>query len=79
MTEEVLLIQMIVGMSCPDGRRFMELRCTDTSGNAVNIVLPATTLCGEETGNCDSCSKNNDCEMQDALGIDLGRKLIIKR
>lgn len=79
MTEEVLLIQMISGISCPNGRHFMELICSDKAGNDVRIVLPATTGCGEENEKCEFCSKNEDCEMQDAQSVDLGRKLIIKR
>lgn len=79
MTEEVLTINMISGSSCKDGRHFMELICFDKDGKNVNIVLPATTECGEEKENCDSCPKNEECEMQDAQKVDLGRKLIIQR
>jgi hypothetical protein len=79
MTEEVMMIQMISGISCPDGRHFLELVCSDSEDKPVSIILPATTGCGEEIEHCGSCSKSEDCEMQDGLQVDLGRKLAIKR
>jgi hypothetical protein len=78
MTEEVLRIGLISGISCPDGRHFQELVCADPDGKDVRVVVPTCHTCGEDVS-CTRCAKLDDCEMQDSYEIDLGRKLIIKR
>ena len=78
MSEEVLKIGMITGITCKDGRNYQELACIDKDGNEVRVVVPVSHTCGE-TVNCDSCPKQETCEMQDQYENDIGRSMIIKR
>jgi len=77
MTEEVLTIGLVSGISCPDGRHFSEIVCHDKDGNNVNVLLPTSEVCEQEV--CDQCSKYDMCEIMCPVSIELGRKIIIQR
>lgn len=77
MSEEVLEIGLISGITCRDGRNFQELIC-DSNGKEVRIMLPTSHVCGE-TVDCEDCIENETCELQDFYETDIGRKIIIKR
>lgn len=77
MSEEVLQIGLISGITCPDGRQFSELVCHDKDGKNVNIMIPVSGVCEQEA--CDQCSKFDTCEMMCPVDIELGRKIIIQR
>ena len=77
MTEEVLKIGLISGISCPDGGQFAELVCHTKDGKNVNILLPVEGVCEQEV--CDECSKFDTCKMMCPVGIALGRSIIIQR
>lgn len=78
MSEEILVIDLISGIVCKDGRRFQELICTDKNGNDVRIVVPTARDCGK-TCDCDDCDDSFDCGLEESYYIDIGRKVIIKR
>lgn len=77
MSEEVLMINMLSGITCPDGRHFQELVCSGKDGKDVRVVLPVSHPCGDN--DCESCTHNDVCDSQDTYEVDFGRKLIIKR
>lgn len=77
MSEEVLRIGLISGITCQDGRQFSELVCHDKNGKNVNILIPVSGVCEQEA--CDQCSKFDTCEMMIPVDIALGRSIIIQR
>jgi hypothetical protein len=77
MSEEVLRIGLISGITCPDGRQFSELVCHTKDGKNVNVLIPVSGVCELEA--CDRCSKFDTCEMMIPVDIALGRNIIIQR
>jgi hypothetical protein len=77
MVEEVLEIGLESGITCPDGRHFLELICKDVNGHKVNVILPISGTCKQEV--CDQCSKHESCEIMCPVDVELGRKIIIRR
>jgi hypothetical protein len=77
MSEELLLVQMESGITCKDGRHFVELVCSDQHNKDVRVLLPSTEECEQEV--CDQCSKYDTCEIMCPFGIEFGRKIIIVR
>jgi hypothetical protein len=75
--EEQLGIELISGLSCKDGRHFAELKCRDSVGSVVVIVLPVSEECDQE--GCEICSKRDNCDITLPMEIEIGRKLIIRR
>lgn len=77
MSEEVMTIRLMTGISCKDGRKFMELICSDVNNKEVRIILPSEGEC--ERDHCEECSIHDTCKILIPFGVELGRKLIIKR
>lgn len=81
MTEELLKIHMISGITCKDNRSYQELICSDKDGKEVRIVLPTSHICDSFDPNvgCEGCDKYEGCEVTDGYETDIGRSLLIKR
>lgn len=77
MSEELLMIHMESGITCKDGRHFLELVCSDQNDKEVRVLLPSTETCEQEV--CDQCSKYDTCDIMCPAEIVLGRKILIVR
>lgn len=75
MTEEKFLIQMFSGGECKNGQHFMECKCVDQGGKPVLIILPIEGECSH----CECCEDLETCGILHAVGIELGRSIIVRR
>ena len=70
MTEEKFLIQMFSG-----NKHYMECKCIDEGGRPTVIILPIEGECQH----CDECEDRETCEILCAVGVELGKCIVIRR